>query len=241
MPESSVPNRSRYIARVEKLFDHNSDTRSLFIRLPIGQKLKFVAGQFISISIPLPDEVLRRPYTIASILSPSDLLEICFNRVPAGRGVGWLFERAVGDSIEFMGPFGAFTLDAPPSRETVFIAEGTAIAPIRPMLHRACSGKHAPLFLLYAAFASERILYRNELTGLASRDAKFKFETMVADLPASDLYARLLDDVNRRWVAGDTDRARQFYVCGVGNDVMRVRDLLRGCGYERRAVHYEQW
>ena len=47
-----------------------------------------------------------------------------------------------------MGPFGNFTLDAPPQMETIFIAEGTAIAPIRPMLHLAQAASHAPMFLL---------------------------------------------------------------------------------------------
>jgi hypothetical protein len=27
----------------------------------------------------------------------------------------------------------------------------------------------------------------------------------------------------------------------VGKGVVRIRDLLRSSGYERRAVHYEQW
>jgi ferredoxin-NADP reductase len=42
-------------------------------------------------------------------------------------------------------------------------------------------------------------------------------------------------------VDADSDRTRHFYVCGVGKGVLRLRDLLRGAGYERRAVHYEQW
>jgi ferredoxin-NADP reductase len=42
-------------------------------------------------------------------------------------------------------------------------------------------------------------------------------------------------------VLADSNRTRQFYVCGVGKAVTRIRDLLRGAGYERRAVHYEQW
>ena len=95
-----------------------------------GATLKFVPGQFISILIPLGDEVRRRAYSIASM--ERGLLEICFNQVAGGRGVGWLFERAPGDAVEFMGPFGNFTLDAPPQVETIFIAEGTAIAPILP-------------------------------------------------------------------------------------------------------------
>ncbi len=227
--------RSTFLSVVDRIVDHNDDTRSIFLRMREGTTLKFVPGQFISILIPLGDEIRRRAYSIASM--EGGLPEICFNQVAGGRGVGWLFERAPGDAVEFMGPFGNFTLDAPPQVETIFIAEGTAIAPIRPMLRLAQSASHAPMFLLYAAPDRAHILYSAEIESLASRDANFRFETLIAD----NIYERLHDEVNRRWIAADTNRERQFYICGVGKGVTRIRDLLRGSGYERRAVHYEQW
>ena len=227
--------RSTYVSVVDCIVDHNDDTRSIFLRIRSASAFKWAPGQFISILIPLGDETRRRAYSIASF--EEDLLEICFNQVPGGRGVGWLFERAPGDAVEFMGPFGNFTLDASPQVETIFIAEGTAIAPILPMLRHAQEASHAPMSLLYAASDRAHILYRDELASLASRDPNFGFETLVAD----NIYERLHDEVNRRWVLVDTNRARQFYICGVGKGVVRIRDLLRGSGYERRAVHYEQW
>ena len=229
------PSRSTLLAVVDRILDHNDDTRSIFLQMRDGAKLQFVAGQFISILIPLGDEVRRRAYSIASM--EDGVIEFCFNQVAGGRGVGWLFERAPGDAVEFMGPFGNFTLDAPPQVETIFIADGAAIAPIRPMLHRAQSAPHAPMFLLYAASDRAHILYSGELETLVSRDANFRFEALIAD----DIYHRLHDEVNRRWIEGDANRARQFYLCGVGKGVISIRDLLRGSGYERRAVHYEQW
>ena len=59
--------------------------------------------------------------------------------------------------------------------------------------------------------------------------------------PGEKLYDRLFELAQARWVGGDADRTRHFYICGVGKGVIRLRDLLRGAGYERRAVHYEQW
>jgi benzoate/toluate 1,2-dioxygenase reductase subunit len=227
--------RSNWLSVVERIVDHNDDTRSIFLRIREGAALKSVPGQFLSILIPLGDEVRRRAYSIASM--EGGLIEICFNQVAGGRGVGWLFERAPGDAVEFMGPFGNFTLDAPPQVETIFIAEGTAIAPILPMLRVVQSASHAPMFLLYAASDRAHILYSGELEAFASHDANFRFETMLAD----NIYERLHDEVTRRWIVADTNRARQFYICGVGKGVINLRDLLRGSGYERRAVHYEQW
>jgi ferredoxin-NADP reductase len=237
-PAASPPRRPVYRARVERIRDHNADTRSLFLGLIDGGQLGFVPGQFISISLALENETRVRPYTVASNPEERDAIEICFNQVPGGVGVRYLFERKVGDELQFTGPFGAFTMDRVPEAECVFIAEGTAIAPIRPMLQRAQAASHAPMFLLYAASDRAHILYSDELEGLAARDANFHFGTM---LEGGDIYDRLHDEVNRRWITADTNRARQFFICGVGKGVIRIRDLLRSSGYERRAVHYEQW
>ena len=225
-------------ARVEKIFDHASDTRSLFLSLAGGKHLRFIPGQFISILIPLGDETRSRPYSIASDPEHRGPFEICFNRVAGGRGVAWMFERRVGDTIDFSGPFGAFTLDRAPEVEAGFIAEGTAIAPIRPMVRRALgAGSHPALSLLYAAPDSEHLLYREEIEQWSA--AGVNFASLLA--PASELYDRLIAETQRRWVDADSDRGRHFYVCGVGKGVLALRDLLRGAGYERRAVHYEQW
>jgi ferredoxin-NADP reductase len=238
-PAESTGKRATLNARVERIFDHAADTRSLFLSLTSGKHLRFVPGQFISITIPLGDETRSRPYSIASDPEDRGPFEICFNRVEGGRGVGWLFERRVGDTIDFSGPFGAFTIDRAPEAELCFIAESTAIAPIRPMLKRAFASSPPKINLIYAAPDREHILYAAELDALARTAPTFSFETVLA--PAGQIYDRLFELAQARWVIGDAARTRHFYICGVGKGVIRLRDLLRGAGYERRSVHYEQW
>src|SRR5262249_18538001 len=142
--------RPTYRAQVERIFDHTADIRSLFLRTR-GQPLpQFSPGMFVSITIPLADEVRVRPYTIATSPEDGEPFELCFNRVPNGAGAAWMFERRVGDLLDFTGPFGTFTFERAPDREIVFIAEGTAIAPVRPMLRRALARPAAhPIHLLY--------------------------------------------------------------------------------------------
>jgi len=227
-------------ARVERIFDHTPDTRSLFLSLTSGKHLRFVPGHFISITIPLGDETRSRPYSIASDPEDRGPFEICFNRVEGGRGVAWLFERRIGDTIDFTGPFGAFTIDQPPDAELGFVAEGTGIAPIRPMLKLAL-GSASPrrVHLIYAAQDRAHILYTNDLERLTKTFENFSYETVIA--PGEEIYDRLAAATQSRWVDRDADRTRHLYICGVGKGVIRLRDLLRGAGYERRAVHYEQW
>ncbi len=239
-PPAGAVRRGTLNARVEKIFDHTADTRSLFLALTSGKHLRFVPGQFISITIPLGDETRSRPYSIASDPEDRGPLEICFNRVAGGRGVQWLFERRVGDKLDFSGPFGTFALEHAPQAELGFIAEGTAIAPIRPMLKRAiASSPTASFHLIYAAPDRDHILYAADLDAVARTAPNFSYEIVIA-APAQ-IYDRLFELAQARWVSGDADRTRHLYICGVGKGVIRLRDLLRGAGYERRAVHYEQW
>jgi CDP-4-dehydro-6-deoxyglucose reductase, E3 len=232
--------RPVYQARVEGIVEHCADTRSLLLRTLSGQLPQYLPGMFVSITIPLAEEVRVRPYTIATSPEDGEPFELVFNLVPNGPGAAWMFERRVGDLLDFTGPFGAFTLDRALDRETVFIAQGTAIAPIRPMLRRALSQSAIhPIHLLYAAHQPENLLYRAELDSLSKAHPRFQFEPLIVENDL--LYKSLLDQVQARWVASDSERSRQFFVCGVGSGVLKLRDLLREAGYERRAVRYERW
>jgi len=236
--------RTVHSASIERIFNHSADTRSLFLRLADGSNFAFIPGQFISLELPLKDEVRVRPYSIASSPEDGQPLEICLNLVPGGAGSHYLFGLSVGDRIGFTGPFGRFTLDRAPEVETIFIADAIAIAPIRPMIRRALADQHHPaLRLHHAARTEEGLLYRREFEACATRDSRFSFEPALIEPPSGWTGGRggLIDHVERRYVTGDENRNRRFYICGVGKPVFDLRDLLRGTGYERRAVRYERW
>ena len=231
--------RAIYRATIERIFNHNADTRSLFLRLADGADLTFIPGQFISLELPIGGERIIRPYSIASDPEDGQPIEICLNLVPGGVGSAYLFSLVVGDSVSFTGPFGRFTLDRAPALETVFIAETTAIAPIRPMIRSALANGHAPITLHHAAPTVDALLYRVEFEAIGARDPRFAFEPLIATSDLSGV--ELLQLIRSRYITADQNRSRQFYICGVGKIVFDLRDLLRGAGYERRAVQYERW
>lgn len=240
---ASAARPPRLRARVERIFDHSAAVRSLFLRgdspLP-----RFLPGMFISIAMPLATEIRTRPYTIVSNPEDRQPFEIVFNRVENGLGSSWLFDRMVGDEIEFTGPYGTFTLDQPAAAELVFIAEGTAIAPIRPMINRVLTPERTlPVVLLYGA-ETARHLYSAEFESLAKAHRSFIFDRRIVEesvLYADLTRADLTREVRARWVEADSDRSRHFYLCGIGQPVIELRDILRSAGYPRRAVHYERW
>ena len=154
--------------------------------------------------------------------------------MPGGPGSHYLFGLPLGATVRLTGPWGSFVLERAPEAETVFLADGTGIAPIRPMLRRAlATAARHPLRLLAAAASPERVLYRAEIEALVRAHPAFRWDHVSS--------GALKDEVTRRYVEADADRSRRFFICGVGAIVPTLRDLLRGAGYERRAVQYEKW
>jgi ferredoxin-NADP reductase len=232
------------VAVVERIEHHTADTRSLFLRPANSQSLHFLPGQFLSLLLPVDGGVLTRPYSIASSPEDGDLLEICLNEVPDGRGSHYLCSLASGAQITFTGPWGTFRIDQPPAAECVFLADGTGIAPIRPMIRRVLESESLfPVRLVYSAEDEAHLLYRKEFTEWGRADPRFVFEPILRMPPDGWTGSRgiLMEHVEARYVRGDADRSRHFYICGVGMLVTQLRDLLRGTGYQRRAVQYEKW
>lgn len=233
-----------YRAVIERIVERAPDTRSFFLRLRTDKRLRFRPGQFLSFQLPGNGKTLTRAYTIASNPEDAGPLEICLNRVPGGPGSHYLFTRRLGDELSFTGPWGAFVLDQAPPAECVFIAEGTGIAAIRPMLRRALAGSpQRPFALLYGTVGEQNLLYREQLEDWSRPPAALTFRPLLCQpSPRWDgLRGDLLAHVEACYVKRDTDRSRHFYICGIGNRVLQIRDLLRTAGYERRAVKYERW
>lgn len=135
--------------------------------------------------------------------------------------------------MSLSGPWGTFVLDTQPEAETVFVADGTGIAPIRPMVRRACmTGRH-PIRLLYGTRPATPVVYADELDVLAGEHPRFTWEPVPTE--------QLEVVVGRRYVQADGERGRHLFVCGVGDRVRRLRRLLRDAGYARRAVLCERW
>lgn len=221
-------------ARVERVVTHAPGVRSLFLRLPDGRPMAFRPGQFVSCQLPVGGDTLTRPYSIASDPEEDTLLEICLNRVDGGAASAYLLGLGEGAEVRLTGPWGTFVLDRAPDAEAVFVAEGTGVAPIRPMIHRAlATATGHPLTLLHAGGSKDALVFRRELEGLARTHDVFTYDPVPPSV--------LADEVRRRWVEADDDRTRHFWVCGVGDVPIRLRDLLRGAGYARRAVQYERW
>lgn len=166
----------RFKAQVSRVRDLTHDVREIELRLLAPPELIFKAGQFISFEVMYPGfkKPVTRPYSIASPPSQSKSLTLIFNLIPGGPGSTYLFSLREGDPIQFSGPAGTFYLRDDPSRDVLFVATGTGIAPIRSMIFDLVGRGESRRVSLFWGLRSQRDLYyQAEMEALASTNPNF--------------------------------------------------------------------
>ncbi|MGH9804843.1 MAG: ferredoxin--NADP reductase, partial [Candidatus Acidiferrales bacterium] len=125
--------RTRYRARLDQVVPLTDSTKHFTFTVTGPKRFGFVAGQFISLHLERNGADDVRAYSLASAPADDSRFDLCLNRVPGGFFSNYLCDLAAGAEVEFEGPYGFFT-PRQPLRDSVFVATGTGIAPIRGML-----------------------------------------------------------------------------------------------------------
>jgi CDP-4-dehydro-6-deoxyglucose reductase len=218
-------------ATVDRVHDLTHDVRQLDFRLEEPKEIEFKSGQFISFDITPPGgpRLIIRPYSIASPPYESDRIAIVFNRVPGGRGSTYLFSLREGDAVAFEGPQGSFQLRER-TRDLLFVATGTGIAPIRSMLLDLTNSGYTRAARLYWGLRTQRDLYYQQ-----------ELETLTARFPNIS-FTIALSRPDAGW-RGETGRVTRLvkervtsvknldvYLCGNHAMIRDVTDIIRAKG-----------
>jgi ferredoxin-NADP reductase len=220
-------------------------TKHLEFEMKNTSRFGFVAGQWLSFKTTTPDgEEITRAYSIASPPTSDNRFALCLNRVQDGFMSNFLCDMKEGDEIHCQGPFGDFIL-RPPMRDTLFIATGTGIAPLRSMLHWLLgsvpeSDKGHQLYLVFGNRTEKDIYYHNEFLGLANQHPNFHYLPTLSrggpDWPGLRGYVQEHAPAIAR---GRTDM--HAYICGLEKMVKANRDLLKSLGWDRKSILYEKY
>jgi NAD(P)H-flavin reductase len=165
-----------YTAKVDAIKDLTHDVRQIELRLIEPQTITFKPGQFVSFEVPhlKTGQPVTRPYSIVSSPSRSDGITLLFNLVAGGPGSTYLFSLKEGETTHFKGPAGNYYLREDPGRDLLFVATGTGIAPIWPMLlANAERSDPRPATLFWGLRSQRDLYYQKELAKLAGRTKTF--------------------------------------------------------------------
>jgi ferredoxin-NADP reductase len=239
-----MPPFQTFTARLTRTTALSELTKHLEFEMRGVPRFGFVAGQWLSFKTSKPDgEEITRAYSIASPPSENGGFALCLNRVQDGFMSNFLCDMKAGDEIACSGPFGDFILHPPP-RDTIFIATGTGIAPLRSMLHwlLADESRHEgkQFWLVFGNRTEKDIYYHGEFLQLAAEHANFHYLPALSRGSGSWCGLRgYVQEHVRPLAEGRTDM--HAYICGLEKMVKANRELLKLLGWDRKSIRYEKY
>ena len=199
---------------------------------------RFKAGQWIS--VPFGPKTVRA-WSMVSSPARKGPITLSVDVAPGGIGSQWIRGLEVGASVPFKGPTGGFVFDRADPRRPLFVAEEVGIVPIRSILANLYETGHGrPTALVFWAREPGWLLYDADFRSLARRYPSFSYFPVTREAPAAWRG-------DRGELAGAVDRLvhsvdRQVaYVCGGGETIKQVREVLMRKGMDRKSVKWEKF
>ncbi len=256
--------RQLYTARVEKKLLLSEPMKCFHMEFSVEglHEFPFAAGQFISaVAEDSTGKTQTRAYSIASA-PRANQFDLCLNRVEGGFFSNLICDLEVGQTMQFHGPHGLFTLRTPLT-DGIMIATGTGIAPMRGFVEHLfpdngpdrSEGRH--FWLVYGTRHATELYYRHYFEKVAAEHHNFHFAATLSR-PHDDwegprgyvqeLVAKFAMEHAHKHLHGELPAPAapdgfniHAYICGLNDMVSANRDRLKELGWERKQIIFERY
>ena len=196
--------------RVQSLERVASDVMVLKLKLPVNERLQFLAGQYIEFMLK---DGKRRAFSIANAPHDDEFLTLHIRHVDGGAFTGHVFNTMKEKEIlRFQGPLGTFFLRDESTKPMILLGGGTGFAPLKSLIeHSVYSGMKRPIHLYWGSRNREG-LYMNELAQRwATEHAHIEYIPVLSD----EAWEGRCGLVHQAVLADHADlSAFQVYACG---------------------------
>lgn len=228
--------RKTFTAKVYRNELAAPDVSVLRLRLPIGQRVKFEAGQYLQI---LLDDGSTRSYSMANPPQENDTVTLHIRHVPGGFFSARVTQLSHGDPVTIQLPFGSVALRENDTRPIVFVAGGTGFAPVKSILDDMLKRRiRRPITLFWGARAADGLYLRQAVERWQKHWSDFRFIAALSDVSADavgDAFAGRVDQALR---ANCIDLAGYVvYCCGSPPMVSAVRSAASEGGLATEDFH----
>lgn len=228
--------------RVEKIKQELPDAATFYLSETSGKKIRYRAGQFITLVFTHHREEIRRSYSLSS--SPDEnLLAITVKRVANGEISRFMLSKVgPGDILHAVEPAGKFTLRNPEDEKDILMfAAGSGIVPFYSQLKFALArpGK-SRIILIYSNAAKNSVLFAGELDKLAALHPE---RLKIIHLLSSEV-KRLNNDVAEKLVKENLRfryEEADFYTCGPFEYMRMIRLTLLYMGFDAARIRKENF
>jgi len=131
-------------------------------------------GQYVQVQAPSPDGPVFRAYSISSAVYETDEVELVVRLIPGGIGSTYLHNLAVGDPVEFTGPYGDFIFDEDPDTELICVGGGAGMAPMKNIIQSMYRQQpDRKCWLFFGCRAKDDIFYLEMFEEMAEKHPNF--------------------------------------------------------------------
>jgi CDP-4-dehydro-6-deoxyglucose reductase/terephthalate 1,2-dioxygenase reductase component len=214
--------RKSFTAKVHSNELAAPDVSLLKLRLPIGQRAKFKAGQYLQI---LLDDGSTRSYSFANPPQESDGVTLHIRHVAGGRFSAQVAQLAPGDTLQIELPFGHVALGEDETRPLVFVAGGTGFAPVKSILDDLLKRRaRRPVTLIWGARDAAGLYLLPAVARWQKQWPDFRFIPALSEGPAQDPSGAFAGRVDQALRASCPDLSgHEVYCCGSPPMVAAVR------------------
>ncbi|MEK6897893.1 MAG: FAD-dependent oxidoreductase [Nanoarchaeota archaeon] len=219
----------------------NSGGNVKCLKFSAPDEFDFKSGQFVSLSVPVDEKKIRRPFSIASP-PKRNFIELCVKIIPGGLASGFIAKLKKGDAVEFLGPAGRFVINENSrNKDIIFIAAGTGLAPFMSMIPDLLENKFRGKIILLKGFRhEENILHDGEFSELRNKYRNFEFHNILSrpenkNFPDKGHVQDFLGKYIPENFHGD------FYICGLKEMIVGVKEKLIELGVSEQRIFYEKY
>lgn len=156
------------------------DVVGLYLQLPAGERMPFLAGQYVDIILR---DGRRRAFSLANSPTRDEYLELHVRYLPGGEFSEYVFHHLREKTLlRIRGPLGAFYWRERSPRPAILLAGGTGFAPIKSIIEFAIDRGSVRPMHLYCGARARRDLYWHALaSGWARAHAHLDYVPVLSD------------------------------------------------------------
>jgi CDP-4-dehydro-6-deoxyglucose reductase len=216
------------VAKVKSAAPLSADIMLLHLQTSRSNRLRFLAGQNVTLSVSGSTANFRGDYPIASCPCDDRNLLFHIHRDENDEFARRLFAGALKPdaAVSVFGPYGDFVLRQDSGNDVVFVACDTGFAPVKSLIeHAVASDVPGALRLIWAATRPDGHYLENQCRAWADALETFSFATLAVHDGAFAGTAAA-----QRALADEDIRLRDVYVVGPPAFVENVVTALRAAG-----------
>lgn len=251
IPESLF-NIKEYDGVVESIQDVTHDIKEVYIKLPDGEEVDFVCGQYGQIEVPPYGKIrtpTQRAYSMSSRPSDKNHMEFLIRLVPGGIVTTYVHEQMKeGEKVRIVGPFGEFNVKNT-AATMICVAGGSGMAPFKSIFHHMIETgeiETREIWYFFGARTKKDLFYLDWLDELQEKYEPFHFVAALSEPQPEDEWegeTGLITEVLAKHLTGEIDRGKSLegYLCGSPGMLDACMAVMRKFEMSDDAIYFDKF